>query len=40
MNGTMLAAVDFEGIHIVDMESKKEVVTIERKGIAAITWSS
>jgi len=34
-----LAVVDSVGIHIVDVASKKEVVTIERKGITALLWS-
>ena len=39
INGKQLAVVDSEGIHIVDVASKKEIVTIERKGIVSLLWS-
>lgn len=38
-NGAYLAVVDHIGIHIVDVESKKEILKIERKGIIALEWT-
>ena len=39
INGANLAVVDHIGIHIVDVESKKELLKIERKGIIALEWT-
>lgn len=39
INGSKLAVVDHIGIHIVDVESKKEVLKIDRKGIIALEWT-
>ena len=39
INGASLAIVDHIGIHIVDVESKKELLKIERKGIIALEWT-
>lgn len=39
INGASLAVVDRIGIHIVDIETKKERLTIERKGIIALEWT-
>ena len=40
IDGKTLAVVDFQGIHLVDIESKKEVLYIAKKGIIALEWSS
>ena len=37
--GASLAVVDHIGIHIVDVESKKERLLIERRGIIALEWT-
>jgi len=39
VNGGSLAVVDRIGIHIVDVETKQERLTIERKGIIALEWT-
>jgi hypothetical protein len=39
INGASLAVVDHIGIHVIDMETKKERCTIERKGIIALEWT-
>lgn len=39
INGQSLAVVDHIGIHVIDIETKKERLTIERKGIIALQWT-
>jgi len=39
LNGKSLAVVDTAGIHLVDVESKKRRLFIERRGIIALEWS-
>ena len=39
INGASIAIVDHIGIHIVDVESKKEMLKIEMKGIIALEWT-
>jgi len=39
VNGKTIAVVDFSGVHFVDVESKKERLFVERKGIISMEWS-
>jgi len=39
LDGKHLAVVDQAGIHIVDVSSKQEIMTMERRGIIALEWS-
>ena len=39
INGKTLAVVNFKGINLVDIESKKEVLHIPKKGVIALDWS-
>ena len=31
--------VDFNGIHVTDMSSKKQIISLKRKGIVSLEWS-
>ena len=35
----MLSVVDFAGVHIIDVNTKREIKTIEKRGIIALEWS-
>ena len=39
INGSKLAVVDNIGIHIIDVETKKVLLDIERRGIIALEWT-
>ena len=39
IHGKLLVAVSFEGIHIIDMETKQQVRLIEKKSVIAMEWS-
>jgi uncharacterized protein with WD repeat len=39
IDGKYLAVVDFVGIHIIEVETKQELLKIEKKGIIALEWS-
>jgi uncharacterized protein with WD repeat len=39
VHGKSIAVVDFSGVHFVDVESKKERLFVERKGIISMEWS-
>lgn len=38
-NGEFLAVVDFTGIHIIKVETKEVMKSIEKKGVIALEWS-
>lgn len=38
-SGQTIAVIDFSGIHLVDVDSKKERLFIEKKGIISMEWS-
>ena len=39
INGKLLAAVSFEGVHVIDVETKQQLRLIEKKSIIAMEWS-
>ena len=38
-NGQTLGVADASGLHLVDVDSRKVLLTIQRKGIVAFKWS-
>jgi hypothetical protein len=39
IDGKMLAVVEHNGIHVIDIENKLEIKYIEKKSVIALEWS-